>query len=136
MTKICIKFLWGLTILVSFFGIIEIYVPDIVFLGGNLKAGWWGLCGALAGQWITISYGSAKKIQLAGEGEIKKFNEQIKLSASFLNAFAIGVVAYAIFQKLNSAEGIFNWGTLIAVWIGVYFHYLAIKMLDLWRPEK
>lgn len=136
MTGICFRFLWGMTFLISFFGLVEPYLRTTAIWVGHAQASWWGLCGVLVGQWIKISYASAQKVEIAGEREAKKFNEQLKLSARFLNAFAIGVIAYAVFQRLNSPEGIFNWGTLIAIWIGLYFHYIAIKILDLWRPEK
>jgi hypothetical protein len=115
MTSICIRFLFGLTAIISIFVGLEPFLSTIPLWNANLRPVWWGLCGVLTGQWIKNSYALADELNIVGEREVKKFNEQLKLSASFLNAFAIGIIAYAIFQRLNSSEGIFNWTTLIAL---------------------
>ncbi len=136
MSGISRRFIWGLAALVSIFALLEPYIPEISIWGGRLKDFWWGLCGALAGHLVHLLYDKTREVKLEDYSEAKKFNEQLKMSSAYINAIAVAVFIFAILQKLNSGGNIFHWGTLIAIWVSLYFHYNAIRVLDLWKPEK
>jgi hypothetical protein len=97
MTGVSARLLWGLTVLISFFVLLEPYIPEAPVWGMKPRDLWWGICGAAAGQIVSWLYKFARLIEVDGGSDAKKFNEQLKMSSAFVNAIAIGVIVYAVF---------------------------------------
>jgi hypothetical protein len=121
---------------VVLFLLVDPFVPKDSFLGFSFKAGYWAFCGAWIGIIFQEGFSSLRALEFGEVADAKRFNEQIKLTATLLNSFAIGFLGVAVFQKISGAQSLFRYDSILWVLAAIYFHYLGLKILDLWKPEK
>lgn len=122
--------------IVAIFLLVDPFIPRATFLGFSVFAGYWAFCGAFVGVVIQEKFEEMKSIEFEIQKDAKRFNEQIKLSASLLNSVAIGFFGLAVFQKFSNSAFSFRYDSILWIGLALYFHYLGLKVLELWKAEK
>jgi cytochrome bd-type quinol oxidase subunit 2 len=128
------KLLW-IGPIIMFFTLLDSKIPDVYVLGGSIRSGYWGLCGALCGYIVKNVFREFRTTKSRNSEEAKVINEQIKIISSFMNYLAIGIIGATVIIKINELEKMLNWSSLIFFILGCYVHYLAIVIAGCRKSE-